>query len=874
MPPDLPKSYDRILDRVNRSSKENQRLVKHTLLWIAYAVEPLTTTQLLQALAVRPGDNTFENENTTTLDELLKWCSSLIRKRSHSDGLELAHFTVKEYLLSLPENPNPELSQYGLTENHAELAKTCLNPMALSKFNGKSTPLTEYDSYNAPDFNKAWRDFENEYPFMQYLISLWTKHVHRSSCSELTDKVLLLLNESSSSYRLWTFGQFLYYPFYHEDQRVDFLSYRLPSAPVTSLGFAMKIPRPSAIHWAAILALPDVCTALIAQVADVNALSVFGNPIQCAILSIHAIFFDGKIRGKCHDDWLQKSQERVIKDLIVAGAISDNVDITWLLYANWSDFRRRDNKLIQLMYNTNPSVSFESLMGFLEAVMYYHGFIDSPGDVVTIEFLRWGVRTNFAHLAPEILPIILTSIVHGLENWYGLSEDFQFLSEIDCNKLSPGYDKEPISNNRQGHIEDWAFKSKVPILQSLHRLRKKGPHFLEIIFMKVVATNNKTDFVVDMIATLNDNNTMLDLAWQNPDKTGNTILLEIVQKTLKEEKGCLFSPWILFMGCISGAVELHKDSLTTPNDHGITVIELLVVSQLSAFEIEWLREVWEMGKVSSAFNRLPDLPKRLLHAATNSPGGVKFVFDQLAKDGNTHWGLLRDFSADHCTRYFLQDRFRLWLEKKNEQEISLHEEAYSDGTAGIVEDDEDSASQSTGRDAENIFATLEEVEETISNLELSEGNNYMENIQKGNFMTIQPSAPNESKHTDVHLLTGSFDSIAFENLRLSLRHGLDLEARNGQGFTPLTIAMRIRNIRAMYALLMAGAEINHRVHHGQTYLHLACCLGNKEAIWALLEAGADSSLMDDDGHSAEELAVLMGRPDIVNLFSAARDGTL
>lgn len=298
LPPDLPKSYDRILDRVNRSSKENQRLVKHTLLWIAYAIEPLTTTQLLQALALRPGDNTFENENMTTLDELLKWCSSLIRKGSHSDGLELAHFTVKEYLLSLPENPNPELSQYGLTENHAELAKTCLNSMALSKFNGKSTPLTEYDSYNAPDFNKAWRDFENEYPFMQYAISLWTKHVHRSSCSELTDKVLLLLNESSSSYRLWTFGQFLYYPFYHKDEdeeeRAYSLSYKLPSAPVTSLGFAMKIPRPSAIHWAAILALPDVCTALIAQVADVNALSVFGYPIQCAVLSIHAMFFDGK----------------------------------------------------------------------------------------------------------------------------------------------------------------------------------------------------------------------------------------------------------------------------------------------------------------------------------------------------------------------------------------------------------------------------------------------------------------------------------------------------------------------------------------------------------------------------------------------------
>ncbi|CAD6449122.1 6520943f-2ca6-46db-8424-f57f4300a28e [Sclerotinia trifoliorum] len=98
LPPDLPKSYDRILERVNKSSKENQALVRHTLLWVVHAVKPPTTTQLLQALAVRPGDKTFERRNMITLDELLKWCSSLVRKSSQSDYLELAHFTVKEYL--------------------------------------------------------------------------------------------------------------------------------------------------------------------------------------------------------------------------------------------------------------------------------------------------------------------------------------------------------------------------------------------------------------------------------------------------------------------------------------------------------------------------------------------------------------------------------------------------------------------------------------------------------------------------------------------------------------------------------------------------------------------------------------------------------
>lgn len=37
-PPDLPRSYERILERFNRSSKENQSLVRHTLLWVVQAL--------------------------------------------------------------------------------------------------------------------------------------------------------------------------------------------------------------------------------------------------------------------------------------------------------------------------------------------------------------------------------------------------------------------------------------------------------------------------------------------------------------------------------------------------------------------------------------------------------------------------------------------------------------------------------------------------------------------------------------------------------------------------------------------------------------------------------------------------------------------
>lgn len=80
LPPDLPSSYERILERVNRSNKQNQRLVQHALHWIVYAEEHLTTEQLLQALAIRDGDTVFDSSAMTTEYELLHWCGGLVRK--------------------------------------------------------------------------------------------------------------------------------------------------------------------------------------------------------------------------------------------------------------------------------------------------------------------------------------------------------------------------------------------------------------------------------------------------------------------------------------------------------------------------------------------------------------------------------------------------------------------------------------------------------------------------------------------------------------------------------------------------------------------------------------------------------------------------
>jgi len=82
-------------------------------------------------------------------------------------------------------------------------------------------------------------------------------------------------------------------------------------------------------------------------------------------------------------------------------------------------------------------------------------------------------------------------------------------------------------------------------------------------------------------------------------------------------------------------------------------------------------------------------------------------------------------------------------------------------------------------------------------------------------------------------------------------------------------AMR-EDVAAMSAFLQAGAgeglDIDARDEYGYTPLHLAADRGNVATIELLLKHGADKTLKDTDGYSATDLATIAQRPDIVALL--------
>ena len=77
--------------------------------------------------------------------------------------------------------------------------------------------------------------------------------------------------------------------------------------------------------------------------------------------------------------------------------------------------------------------------------------------------------------------------------------------------------------------------------------------------------------------------------------------------------------------------------------------------------------------------------------------------------------------------------------------------------------------------------------------------------------------------------------------------GVDIDARDGVGYTPLSFAAWTGSCAAVLALLRLGGNVNTKNDRGRTPLHLACYDGEADAADLLLRWGADETIVDGDG---------------------------
>ena len=295
LPPDLKSTYERILGRVNQSNAETQKLVRRALRWIANVGHPhFTIKALCEAVSIDFGNTKRDPEAVPDEFEILHWCSSLVRKSAGGERLELAHFTVEEFLRQIDPRQDISIGAYRLDPGTDKLilAKVCLTYLSLEDF----------DQSVSFDQLTVQRRL-SEYLFRSYAVNGW-RYV---ACNDLGDTEFFflmkkLLNPSKPNMFIsWMHDETIIYlddggdELFKDEQKLSTLNSRF--AEVTAL------------HYAAMDCLVKLCSWLIQCGCDVNRKTNIGTPLHCAILQWRNLSLD--------DDYFDMKANNPISDSII-----------------------------------------------------------------------------------------------------------------------------------------------------------------------------------------------------------------------------------------------------------------------------------------------------------------------------------------------------------------------------------------------------------------------------------------------------------------------------------------------------------------------------------------------------------------------------
>lgn len=202
----LPKSLDEFYARTLLGIDESYRQITiNAVQWLAFSKRPLCIEELAEAVLIDPETTPSFDQTGRFFDphDILKVLSSLVvvtpstrdktttytrNRRAKFDQIRLAHFSVKEYLISDRQKPG-ELSHFRVTEVTADqlIAESCLLYMK---------------SFAESEDKPPTRLKLAEFPLIYYACRHWRDHVrevHFESSKRYADLVFELFNSQSKA---------------------------------------------------------------------------------------------------------------------------------------------------------------------------------------------------------------------------------------------------------------------------------------------------------------------------------------------------------------------------------------------------------------------------------------------------------------------------------------------------------------------------------------------------------------------------------------------------------------------------------------------------------------------------------------------------
>jgi hypothetical protein len=232
--------------------KEHRDYARRILQFLTFSKSPLTVEEIVDAIAVKTAKEPYFDLNNRMPDptEVSRYCSSLVVIVPTPSGqiLQLAHFSVKEYLTSSRLDSDIALYFEELTAS-ATIAQVCL--AYLLQFKQEAPP----------------QGFQARFPLVQYSARYWMDHaaVAELKNKDLQDLIQDLYCSLEGPYRVC-------YSLHRPDRPwEDFEKIKQSGTPA------------SPIYYAAVGGLQKTVEMLLDKGADVNAQGGhYGNALQTA----------------------------------------------------------------------------------------------------------------------------------------------------------------------------------------------------------------------------------------------------------------------------------------------------------------------------------------------------------------------------------------------------------------------------------------------------------------------------------------------------------------------------------------------------------------------------------------------------------------
>jgi hypothetical protein len=240
LPQDLKETYRRIFDGI---PSEYKRDAIRLLQFLVHAKRPLRVSEAIEVIATQPDQNppVFSMDGRLYQErDILRYCPSLVvvaevKRYNHAvHELQLAHFSVKEYLL--------EQAQFDIHNASIVITKTCL------------TYLRDINCHN--------RTLANDFPMAHFSANYWTEYAILAKDSEETVEITVSFLQDEKNFQRWIY--------LHDPLELG----RYPG----TFG-AQKL------YYACLYNLVITVRYLVAEVADIDAeCGRYGNALQAASL--------------------------------------------------------------------------------------------------------------------------------------------------------------------------------------------------------------------------------------------------------------------------------------------------------------------------------------------------------------------------------------------------------------------------------------------------------------------------------------------------------------------------------------------------------------------------------------------------------------